>query len=625
MTKKLGLIALLLWAGLGAWSCDKKPTNPVLPKDEQYPAAPRDLAIAVGDQKAVLTWNIDKPNTIKFYRLYRRDSTTTVFALIDTAMGRRYVDSRLRNDVKYFYQVSAVNFDGLEGRRSAAAAAIPNFFAIAIEFGADYTAKSEVQITVTAPLRTTLMMFGNDSSFTNGAWQRYSATAQWRLADGDGKKSVYAKFRDADGKESADIVKDAIILDTTALIANVTEDSKGKILMFGNRIHFTLAANEVGGNAKIGIVGGPQGVQLFDDGTHGDKKNGDGIYEADYSIPQSVQVINGKVRGFFTDRVGNVAQFLEAATLITIQKPPDAVSLSLPTPIGAQQNALRLSWSASRDTVDFVSYTIYRSLTPNFDPALIAPLENVTVMQVTTYNDVNLQPGVTYYYRIVVFDNAGLKSLPSNEVSGRTSPNLPPAAVVLNTPIPVDDGTSKAQLTWSRSLDNDFASYRIYRANNAKVDSLSILLTSITSQGTTLYVDSGLKAATKYFYRVYVYDQAGNAAGSNIVNITTAPNLPPAPVTLAIPTAVDTASLRLSWSQNLDADFASYRLFRTTPAGPPIDPAKQQPIAIINANSANTIYTDTGLRSKTKYLYQVFVYDLGGLFAGSNQVEGTTR
>jgi fibronectin type 3 domain-containing protein len=619
MTKKLGLAAWALWVSLSLSSCDKKPANPVFPKDDQYPSAPRDLAVAVGDQKAVLTWNIDKPNTIKFYRIYRRDTTsaTTDFAFVDTAMSRRYVDFPLRNDLKYFYQVSAINLDGLESKRSAVAAAIPNFFAIAIEAGAEYTATLRVQINVTAPLRAELMMFSNDSLFTNGTWQRYATTAQWTLSFGDGQKTVYAKFRDVDGKESVDKVKDSIILDTTALITEVTEDSKGQILKSGNTIHFTLTSNEIGGNATIGIVGGPQGIRLFD--------NGDGTYEADYNIPQSVQVINGKVRGFFTDRVGNVAQFLEAATQITIQKPPDAVTMALPTPIGAQQNGLRLSWTASRDTSDFVSYTIYRSQTPNFDPFSIAPLDNITVMQVTSYNDVNLLPGVTYYYRIVVFDNAGLKSVPSNEVSGRTSPNLPPTAVVLNTPVPVDDGTSKVQLSWSRSLDTDFANYRVYRASDAKVDSLDILLTSITNQNTTLYVDTGLKAAAKYFYRVYVYDQAGKAAGSNIVDITTATNLPPSPVTLAIPAAVDTVSLRLSWSQNLDTDFASYRLFRTTPDGPAIDPVKQQPIAIINVNSANTTYTDTGLRPKTRYRYQVFVYDLGGLSKGSNTVEGVTR
>ncbi len=283
------------------------------------------------------------------------------------------------------------------------------------------------------------------------------------------------------------------------------------------------ATNETGGRATVGIVGGPQGILLFDDGTQGDQKAGDSVYEVNYHIPQEVQVIQGKIRGDFTDRVGNLAEPVMAATQSTIQKPPDAVSLFPPTPVGAQQNALRLTWTASKDTFDFANYSIYRSQTPNFNPLAMAPIDRVTLMSITSYNDLNLQPGTTYYYRI------------------------------------------------------------------------------------------------------YVYDQAGNAAGSNIGSVITAPNLPQTPVKLALPAAIDTTSLQLSWSQNNDTDFGSYQIFRAAQGEPSIHPAKQTPIASLNNNPANTLYVDRGLARKKKYTYQVFVYDKGSLYSGSNVVEGTTR
>ncbi|MDZ7289548.1 MAG: hypothetical protein ONB44_09165 [candidate division KSB1 bacterium] len=628
MKKNLWLAALVLWVSSAFWSCDKKPTSPVFLKEDQYPSQPRDLLVAVGDRETTLTWNIDKPNTIRSYRIYRRDSLETTFALLDTSINRRYVDRNLKNGLRYFYQVSAVNLNGFEGKRSAVVSVIltPNAVAsIIIESGAEYTAQRLITIKVTAPSRTALMMLSNDSLFTNASWQRFEGMVQWILSFGDGKKTVYAKFRDVDGNEYPEIVKDSIILDTTALITAVTENTNGQIKKFGDVIHFRLTANEPGGRATISIYSGPQGILLFDDGTQGDAKPQDGVYEVNYTIPQEVQVIQAKVRGNFVDRVGNVAPTVTAATLITIQRPPDAVTLFQPTPVGSQQNALRLTWTASKDTFDFANYSIYRSQTPNFNPLLMTPIDRVTLMQTTSYTDLNLQPGVTYYYRIVVFDLAGLNSSASNEVSARTSANLPPAPVVLNTPILVGDGSSQVQLTWTRSTDNDFASYRVYRSNTAKVDSISMLVTAMTDQNQTIYVDDNLKAATKYYYRIYVYDQAGNSTGSNIASVTTAPNLPPSPVTLAIPSAVDTTSLQLSWSQNNDPDFASYRIFRTSAGLPAIDPAKQQPIAIINRDPTNTTYLDRGLERKKKYTYQVFVYDKGGLYSGSNLVEGTTR
>jgi fibronectin type 3 domain-containing protein len=627
MMRKFDIAVMLLCVVCGIWGCEKKPTNPVFPKDSQFPSQPRDLIATVSDNQITLTWNIDNASAIKFYRIYRRDSTTTTFALLDTSIERRYVDSGLKSDLKYFYQVSAINTSGFEGKPSAVVSAIPNIFAsLIIESGVDYVSQPRVTINLTAPPRTALMKLSNDSLFTN-PWQSFKETVSWILSFGDGVKTVYAKFRDRDGNDDLQVVKDSIILDTTALIKEVTEDTKGQIKKAGDLVHLRLAADEIGGRATINISSGPQNILLLDDGTRGDARPNDGIYELNYTIPQNVQVIQSRVYGNFIDRVGNIATPVAAATQITIQKPPNPVTMFQPAPVGSQQNALRLTWSASKDTFDFANYSIYRSPTPmpNLDPLNVAPIDRVTIREVTTYTDLSLQAGATYYYRVVVFDLAGLHSDLSNEVGARTTANSPPNAVILNSPLLVGDGSSQVQLTWSRSTDNDFASYRVYRSNTAVVDSLSFLATALTNQNQTVYVDENLKAATKYFYRIYVYDQAGNATGSNIGNVTTAPNLPPTPVTLALPAAVDTAALSLSWSQNNDTDFASYRIFRANSGGPSIDPAKQQPIAILNSNRSNTTYLDRGLNRNKTYTYQVFVYDNGGLYSGSNPVQGTTR
>jgi fibronectin type 3 domain-containing protein len=625
MCNKLLLTAMVLWVSLVSLSCDRKPNDPVLPGDDLYPAQPRDLLITVSDQKITLTWNIDKPNTVKFYRIYRRDSLSQALSLIDTTSLRYYVDGKVENNLIYSYQVSAVNMGGFEGRRSAIVSATPNTFSISIEANADYVSRRQVTINVAAAPRTTLMMFSNDSLFTGAIWQRFELTAPWALSFGDGVKTVYAKFRDDKGNVTDATIKDSIILDTYALISEVKENSNGRILMFGDQVHFSLTASETGGQASISLFGGPRGIPLFDDGTHGDKQRDDAIYEVEYVIPQQVQVIQARVNGHFTDRVGNIAESVASTTLLTIQRAPDPVTLYPPNASGSQQNFLRLVWSAARDTFDFANYAIYRSRSPNFTPAPNLLIDRVTLMQTTFYNDLSVQPGVTYYYRLVVNDIAGLSSGPSNEVSGRTSPNLPPDPVVLYSPLLIRDGTSAVQLTWSRSTEGDFASYRIYRSNTPKVDSLSFLVSSLAEINGTLYNDEGLRAATTYYYRLYVYDQGGNATGSNVVNITTAQNLPPTPVSLALPTPLDTVSIQLTWSQNNDTDFASYRIFRTNVTPPIIDPTIQLPIAILNGNPATTMYIDRGLQPRTKYTYQVFVYDIHGLYAGSNKVEGTTR
>jgi subtilisin-like proprotein convertase family protein len=71
------------------------------------------------------------------------------------------------------------------------------------------------------------MRFSNDG-VTFSAYQPYAATAAWTLTAGDGVKTVYAQFKDADGNQSA-VVTDAITLalpDTTSPTVTKTTPKK---------------------------------------------------------------------------------------------------------------------------------------------------------------------------------------------------------------------------------------------------------------------------------------------------------------------------------------------------------------------------------------------------------------
>jgi hypothetical protein len=69
------------------------------------------------------------------------------------------------------------------------------------------------------------MRFSNDGS-TYSAYQPYAATAPWTLTSGDGLKTVYAQFRDADGNESL-VVSDTITMDTKGPKAKKLRPAKG--------------------------------------------------------------------------------------------------------------------------------------------------------------------------------------------------------------------------------------------------------------------------------------------------------------------------------------------------------------------------------------------------------------
>ena len=77
------------------------------------------------------------------------------------------------------------------------------------------------------------------------------------------------------------------------------------------------------------------------------------------------------------------------------------------------------------------------------------------------------------------------------------SDNENPSPVELLPPTAVGNSTTSLNLTWSKNSDDDFESYRIYRAQAPEdVDSTSFVVNIIYDQNITNYDDTGLKEDT---------------------------------------------------------------------------------------------------------------------------------
>ncbi|MEI6152772.1 MAG: fibronectin type III domain-containing protein, partial [Deltaproteobacteria bacterium] len=79
-------------------------------------------------------------------------------------------------------------------------------------------------------------------------------------------------------------------------------------------------------------------------------------------------------------------------------------------------------------------------------------------------------------------------------------------------------------------------------------------------------------------------------------------------------------SLALSWTQNLDADFASYKIYRSTAPGVTTDSTLVTSIT----TQTTTTYTNSSLTPGTTYYYKVYVANTNDLYAASKDASGTT-
>jgi beta propeller repeat protein len=100
----------------------------------------------------------------------------------------------------------------------------------------------------------TQMAFSNDNA-TWTDWYTYATTFSWVLPGGDGTKTVYAKFKDADGNVSP-VKSDTIVLDE---FAPVTDDDAPEGWATGD-VTVTLTADDHGGSGVTGTVYDLNGV-----------------------------------------------------------------------------------------------------------------------------------------------------------------------------------------------------------------------------------------------------------------------------------------------------------------------------------------------------------------------------
>jgi PKD repeat protein len=180
--------------------------------------------------------------------------------------------------------------------------------------------------------------------------------------------------------------------------------------------------------------------------------------------------------------------------------------------------------SESLDNIDITSY-------------------NWTFMDVTPQTLTGVNPTYTftalgtYTITLKVTDAAGNSA--TDTVTIMIFDETNPVAVSLQTPTVDDITEGSVNLTWTESMDADFARYEIYQSTSSGV--LGITVASVTDKKTTGYKLTELSPDTTYYFRVRVVDIGGLHADSNQVKAKTdatqatpPPTLPPLEIIIGL-------------------------------------------------------------------------------------------
>ena len=234
---------------------------------------------------------------------------------------------------------------------------------------------------------------------------------------------------------------------------------------------------------------------------------------------------------------------------------PSAPSNLSATPSVLESGAISLSWAASTDATDAISYYHIRSrLSTDGGNSWSGWADVGNVKGLSVSYSPTLNRGAKIQYSIYAVDSFGVSSA-SATFSAVTRNSLPSAPKnITATPALYESG--EITITWEASTDADkqTISYQVYRGIMQSSGNFgdTVLLGETTS---TSYKDSpSLQRGAKINYSVFAVDTLGASSGA-VSNVVTRNSTPSAPQNVtATPALYESGGITLTWATSTDPD-----------------------------------------------------------------------
>lgn len=252
---------------------------------------------------------------------------------------------------------------------------------------------------------------------------------------------------------------------------------------------------------------------------------------------------------------------------------------------GVSASQIALTWNAVHGAQ---SYLVLRSL------ASIGPFTTVGSPTTATFADTGLSAGTKYYYEAKAVNATGPS--PASLIAAALTIPAAPSGLTAKAV-----STGQINLTWTAVTGA--ASYVVSRSTGGP-------FTAVGAPHPASFADTGLSAATTYFFVVQAKNGSGLSANSGETLAITAPV---APVGLSA-TVVSSSQVSLAWSPVTGA--TGYRVLHATVSGGPYKSV---------GTPTTTSFMDNGLSPATTYYYTVQATNASAASARSLQVSALTN
>jgi hypothetical protein len=294
-------------------------------------------------------------------------------------------------------------------------------------------------------------------------------------------------------------------------------------------------------------------------------------------------------------------------TVVVAPSAPDQPSF-----VNVGPTSVTLSWAQN---IDVTSWDVFRAPDnagkPGTFPA--TPLANVLApadkfAPAVTYTDATVSAGTTYWYELVAHNANANPSLPSDPLSVKAAGAVAPVAPAAPKFGTVTDVLVQVVIQTVTGA----SSYDVQRST----DGTTFTTVGTADPATGAFVDTGLTAATKYYYQVTATNSSGSATSASASITTAAPTLPAAPIE---PRFVAVASTSVTVEYTLVGFATSYQLQRAPDVNgapgtfAPVGAAKPAPADLLATFDS---IADGTVTTGTTYWYRVDAKDAAGTTPG---------
>ncbi|MBN1669829.1 MAG: fibronectin type III domain-containing protein [Kiritimatiellae bacterium] len=289
------------------------------------------------------------------------------------------------------------------------------------------------------------------------------------------------------------------------------------------------------------------------------------------------------------------AKFTVTGSVVT---PPAAPGSLTAASLSASQ--IKVNWSDNSNNE--TGFKLERSLNGSTWSQITQPAANAT-----TYTDSGLAAATKYYYRVRAYNSAGDSGY-SNVGSATTGETVPSAPGSLTA---ASLSASQIKVSWIDSSSNETG----FKIDRRKSGTTTWERIATPGANATSYTDSGLAAATLYYYIVKATNAAGDSPYSNTAAATTGESVPAAPSGVAA-VAQSATSIRVTWTDN-SSNETGFKIDRR-------QSGTQTWVRIATPGANATSYTDSGLAAATQFYYKVIASNAAGDSPESNVAAATT-